>query len=96
MITKRLAARQLIVRGKVQGVFYRKSTQEKAGELKLKGWVRNRRDGSVEIWAEGSAEALDTLYRWCGRGPYEARVDFVEQETTDSQGFDTFEVRETI
>ncbi len=64
-----------MVRGKVQGVYYRASTAEKANELGLKGFVRNERDGSVYIEAEGPEHTLDELVSWCKHGPPAARVD---------------------
>ena len=67
----------LIVTGKVQGVFYRASTLEMAQRLSLMGWVRNLPEGAVEIVAEGSAHALEELMRWCRHGPPEAKVDDV-------------------
>ncbi len=64
--------------GKVQGVWYRKSTQDEAQRLGLAGWVRNRRDGSVEWVAEGPAAAVRALVAWSHSGPPLARVDGVE------------------
>jgi acylphosphatase len=64
----------LVIRGRVQGVFYRASAQEKATELKLTGWVRNRPDKTVEIVAEGEREDIDALIEWCYVGPQDAYV----------------------
>ncbi len=64
----------IIVRGSVQGVFYRARTKEKALELDLTGWVRNRIDGTVEIVAEGKREDLDRLVEWSRHGPKHAHV----------------------
>ena len=69
---------RIVVRGLVQGVFYRASTRERAAALGLAGWVVNRADGSVLIEAQGPAEALDALVAWCRQGPTDARVDDVE------------------
>ncbi|MGI9545460.1 MAG: acylphosphatase, partial [Cyclobacteriaceae bacterium] len=55
----------ITVQGRVQGVFYRASTKQKALELGLVGWVCNRSDGSVYLEAEGSKEQLNTLLAWC-------------------------------
>ncbi len=55
---------QLMVRGRVQGVFFRASTQREARRLGLTGWVKNRADGSVEIVAEGEEIAIRELYGW--------------------------------
>jgi acylphosphatase len=64
--------------GRVQGVGFRYSLLDQAGHLGLKGWVRNRRDGSVEAVAQGAASACEALARWAQRGPSAARVERVE------------------
>ncbi len=61
--------------GKVQGVFFRASTKEKAEALGIKGTVRNNADGSVAIEAEGEDEQLGQFLSWCRSGPKLARVD---------------------
>ena len=63
------------VSGKVQGVFFRASTKEKAEALGIKGTVRNNADGSVAIEAEGEDEQLEQFLSWCRRGPKLAHVD---------------------
>jgi acylphosphatase len=68
----------IIVRGRVQGVFYRARTKEKAIELELNGWVKNRIDGAVEILAEGNKEDLERLVDWSQHGPEDAHVTKVE------------------
>ena len=65
---------RVIVEGRVQGVLFRYHTQETAFNLDLKGWVKNRRDGSVEAVFEGDKEKVDQIIRWCHRGPSGARV----------------------
>lgn len=65
---------QLKILGRVQGVFYRQSTQETAVRLGLTGWVRNCPDGSVEATFEGELEAVDAAIEWCRQGPSAARV----------------------
>lgn len=67
----------LIVRGRVQGVFFRAATQREARRLGLTGWVRNRPDGSVEMLAEGDEGQLRQLCMWAEKGPSAARVDDV-------------------
>ncbi len=69
---------QLFVRGRVQGVFFRASTQREAKRLGLTGWVKNRTDGSVEVLAEGEEEELKDLIAWANRGPSAARVERVD------------------
>ena len=68
----------LRVTGRVQGVFYRGWTEESATALGLRGWVRNRRDGSVEAVFSGPAEAVAVMIEKCRQGPRAARVDAVE------------------
>ena len=65
---------RVIVEGRVQGVLFRYHTQETAFNLDLKGWVKNRRDGSVEAVFEGDKEKVDQIIRWCHQGPSEAKV----------------------
>ncbi len=85
---------RLEIYGKVQGVFYRASTREKARSLGLSGWVRNRRDGSVEAVVEGATQDVDALVEWTHSGPPHARVDRVEVTRQDYVGeFSGFEVR---
>lgn len=81
------------VTGLVQGVWFRKSTKEKASSLGLSGFVRNEPDGSVYIEAEGGPEAIAELIKWCGDGPPLARVERVEPVDGTFQGFIGFEVR---
>lgn len=69
---------QLVVRGRVQGVYFRASAQREARRLGLTGWVKNHRDGSVEITAEGDEEGLKDLVAWAHRGPSAARVERVD------------------
>ncbi|HEX9445657.1 MAG TPA: acylphosphatase, partial [Candidatus Binatia bacterium] len=60
------------IEGRVQGVFFRASAEAEANRLGVKGWVRNRPEGSVELVAEGERENLDDLIAWCRRGPRHA------------------------
>ena len=69
---------QLVVHGRVQGVYFRASAQREAKRLGLGGWVRNRGDGSVEILAEGEEASIRELYGWAQKGPSAARVDRVD------------------
>lgn len=68
-----------LLRGRVQGVGFRWSTTQTAGDLGVRGTVRNRPDGRVEVHAEGSAEAMDEFESWLHDGPRSARVDSVEE-----------------
>ena len=82
----------IIVSGKVQGVFYRQSTKEKARELNITGEVQNLRDNSVSIIATGTAEELDQLVEWCRTGPPRARVTGVITQELTLQAFDKFTI----
>jgi len=90
MITKRLR-----VTGRVQGVGYRYALMEEAQRLGVTGWVRNRRDGSVEALVHGAAKEAEQLIAWTRRGPPAARVDDVRIETAEEQAPDRFELRPT-
>lgn len=84
----------VIIEGRVQGVFFRYHTQEKAYELSVKGWVKNRRDGRVEAVFEGDKDKVDRLIQWCHRGPSEARVTYVKVDWEEYIGeFDDFSIR---
>lgn len=75
--------RRLLVHGRVQGVWYRGWAVDTARALGLDGWVRNRRDGSVEILASGADEAVELFIERCRQGPAAARVERVEVEEAD-------------
>ncbi|WP_437482341.1 acylphosphatase [Sorangium sp. So ce1014] len=85
---------QLVVRGRVQGVFFRASTQREAKRLGLTGWVKNRSDGSVEVLAEGEEDELKELIAWANRGPSAARVERVDVRWRGFSG-DFFDFRIT-
>ncbi len=69
---------EILVRGLVQGVFFRHNTKKRADELRLAGSVRNLRDGRVEIVCEGAEEEIENLIGWAKRGPQGARVEHVD------------------
>ena len=73
-----LTIRRVVVRGRVQGVGYRAWTEDSAILNGLDGWVRNRRDGTVEAVFAGAAASVDAMIEACRRGPGSARVDVVE------------------
>jgi acylphosphatase len=84
----------LAIRGRVQGVGFRYSMAEEAVRLGLRGWVRNRRDGSVEAVVQGPAVAVEAMQRWAAHGPPSAHVSGVE--ATPAEGsFEGFEGRAT-
>ena len=74
---------RFVVVGRVQGVFFRASTRTQAQQLGLSGYARNLADGSVEVVASGSAEALDALERWLHVGPPAARVTNVQRQAAE-------------
>lgn len=84
----------LVMRGRVQGVWYRDSMRREALHLGVCGWVRNCSDGSVEAMVQGEAEPVDALVSWAHRGPPFARVDQLEIRP-GSGSFSGFEVRDT-
>lgn len=83
---------ELLISGKVQGVFYRASTKEKANELGLTGWVRNMPDGSVLVRASGNEQALAQLENWCHKGPERAIVTQVVRSSLPEEHFTGFTV----
>jgi acylphosphatase len=83
MVKKRIRA---VVKGRVQGVFFRAHAEEIARNLDLAGWVRNRPDGSVETVAEGEADRIAQFSQWLQHGPPAARVIEVEIKEEALQG----------
>lgn len=74
--------RHVMIRGRVQGVGYRAWTERQALARGLEGWVRNRRDGSVEAAFSGPDEIVDAMLEACRRGPASARVDAIDDVTS--------------
>ena len=91
-----VAPARLEIEGRVQGVGFRWWTVREARRLGLRGWVRNRRDGSVEVLAIGAAEALDALVQACHSGPPGAEVRSVRREPAADDGAQDFEERATL
>jgi len=91
----RIRRLQAVVRGRVQGVYFRQFVWSQAGRLGVTGWVRNGDDGrSVEVEAEGPGPDLERLLELLRQGPYGARVDDVQVSWSDEpRGYATFEVR---
>jgi len=87
-----MTGRRAIVQGRVQGVGFRFFAERAARELGVRGWVRNRPDGSVEALAEGDDAALETFIERLKRGPLSSRVDRVEVAEVPLQGFERFEI----
>lgn len=84
----------VIISGKVQGVWFRASTKDKAEQLGICGWVRNTFDGNVEAVFEGEEYLIQEMLDWCRHGPSSAKVENVEVEKqTPSNGFDVFSIK---
>lgn len=87
-----MICKRITVKGKVQGVYFRASTQDKAEELGLTGEVRNLPDGNVEVIACGRDEQVQRLLEWCHVGPPRAEVEEVLVEELPVRPFDGFRV----
>jgi len=86
-------ARRLIVHGRVQGVFFRATVSDAASTAGAGGWAANRADGTVEVWVEGSAEAVEAVTDACRAGSRASRVERVEVEDVEPRGLDGFAAR---
>ena len=93
MTDTRPVARRVVVRGEVQGVFFRESCKQEADSRGVAGWVRNRPDGAVEALFEGPAADVDQLVSWANTGPRQASVDACEVSDEEVGGLTGFEVR---
>jgi acylphosphatase len=80
----------LLIKGKVQGVFYRASARDVANELGVKGWIRNTEEGNVEAEVSGEQQILDRFVEWCGKGPFGAIVQGIEAITIEEKNFNAF------
>jgi len=90
-----IVARRLSIHGRVQGVWYRASAQAEAGRLGLRGWVRNRHDGSVEAVVIGMQTAINDFIDWAQLGPPKAQVLRIEISAADEEPTEGFEQRPT-
>jgi acylphosphatase len=84
--------KRVVVHGRVQGVFFRDSTRQRAQAAGLAGWVANRPEGTVEAVFEGGADAVDALVTWMQDGPRSADVDRVEVSEEEPEGLSGFDV----
>jgi len=90
-VTRRV---KVLVSGRVQGVYFRMFTQNKAKQLEIKGYARNLPDGRVEIIAEADNNSIEKFIQWCHKGPVTARVDHAEiTELESDEVFTSFEIR---
>ena len=87
--------RCLVIKGRVQGVFYRESMRQEAVRLGVTGWVCNRLDGGVEAIVQGTPEAVEEIIAWCRLGPPDAHVASVQVHEA-SGTFERFEKRATF
>lgn len=84
---------EIIINGRVQGVFFRQKTKAEAEKLSLLGWVKNEDDGTVKIVAEGEREKIKKLIKWLRVGPRFARVDSTKISWQKAQNeFSQFEI----
>jgi acylphosphatase len=93
--------RHVVFRGRVQGVGFRAHVEDVAARTVVGGWVRNRRDGTVEAVFAGDAKAVDDTIAACRKGSYAARVDGIEtrdgrEDELALRGNDTFAVLPTV
>jgi acylphosphatase len=88
-----MVRRRVVVHGRVQGVFFRDSTRERARAHGVAGWVANRPDGAVEAVLEGESEAVDRVVRFLETGPPSAEVKRIETSDEAPEGLSGFSVR---
>ncbi len=91
-MSENIKSLKLIVTGKVQGVFYRKNTQQKAKEFNLVGWVKNNTNGTVEIFIQGHQTDIQKMIDWCWQGPKNAAVSHIEIEESLPKNYSEFNV----
>ena len=87
-----MSARRAVVRGRVQGVGFRFFAERAARELGVRGWVRNRPDGSVETVVEGEDSRIGSFLEKLRRGPLGSRVDGLDVEERQDEGFVSFDI----
>jgi acylphosphatase len=92
-----VVARRIVLAGRVQGVGFRDAAVQAAFALGIIGWVRNRRDGAVEAFAQGDESAVDRFVEWCRRGPPLARVtDISATDVAIDPGLRDFSWRSSV
>ncbi len=93
MPTPEVVAAHVTVSGRVQGVFFRDTCARQARAAGVAGWVRNRADGRVEAWFEGSPQAVEKLVGWCRQGPHHAEVSGVDVVGDSPAGLESFRIQ---
>lgn len=88
-----IEAFKISVRGRVQGVYYRTSAKIQAEKLMLLGYVRNEKDGSISMVAQGEIQNLNTFIEWCKNGPQLAKVSDIEFCNVTVNELETFEIK---
>jgi len=83
---------RLVIKGKVQGVFYRATAKDIADQLGIKGWIKNLPDRNVEIRATATEDTLQKFIDWCKQGPPKASVDEVIVEELSAGEFNGFRI----
>ncbi|MEK6873648.1 MAG: acylphosphatase [Nanoarchaeota archaeon] len=83
---------KMLVKGTVQGVFFRNFVKEKADDLNVKGFIRNLESGDIEVFAEGEIESVDKLCEICKTGPKHAKIKDVSINESPFQDFKEFKV----
>lgn len=87
-----MPTRYLLIKGRVQGVYYRASAKDMARKNGLTGWIRNTPDGHVEAIASGNEDQLELFINWCRQGPRGARVTEVDIQLVEDAEFDSFKI----
>ena len=90
-----IITRHLVIHGRVQGVYFRESMRQRARQLGVTGWVRNRTNGTVEAMVQADAEAVAAIIEWARRGPGAANVTDVKSED-GSGSYTAFETLPTL
>ena len=90
-----MITRHLVIHGRVQGVYFRESMRQRALQLGVTGWVRNRSDGTVEAMVQADAGAVAAIIEWARRGPKAANVTALESENGDGE-YTSFETLSTL
>jgi len=86
-------ARRVVIRGRVQGVFFRAAVRDAALAVGVCGWAANREDGTVEVWVEGEPDAVNAVVAACRTGSPASRVDRVDVEEAEPEGLSGFDSR---
>ncbi len=82
----------LLIKGKVQGVFYRATAKKVAEQLGINGWIKNTKEGNVEVIVTGNEERLNEFLNWCKQGPKDAKVTEVVLTTKNPEAFNGFSI----